>query len=68
MRRRDEAGLPDYSELEEQQRALTRDLLSVICATTGRRRTPDERSRLDALTGEIDRVRRDRRDAVRQQA
>ena len=31
----------------------TRSVLSLICRTTGRRRTPDECRHLDALVGEI---------------
>ena len=68
MRRRDEAGTPNCWALEAQQRTLTRDILSLICATTGRQRTADERSRLEALTREVDRVRQDRREAARQHA
>jgi hypothetical protein len=68
MRRHDAAGTPNGWVLEAQQRALARDILSLICATTGRQRTPAERTRLDALIREIDRVRQDRRDAARQRA
>ena len=64
----DEIRFPDPQALEAQQRALTRGVLSLICTTTGRRPTPDERGRLAALTQEIDRVRQHRRDAVRQRA
>jgi hypothetical protein len=63
-----EITFPDPQELEAQQRLLTRGLLSLICSTTGRAPTPDERGRLAALTQEIDRVRQHRRDAVRQRA
>ena len=68
MQNHDEIKFSDPQALEAQQRALTRGVLSLICSTTGRIPTPDERGRLEALTREIDRVRQHRRDAVRQRA
>ena len=51
--------------LEARERDLTRGVLSLICRTTGRRRTPDECRDLDALVGEIRFVRNARREAAR---
>jgi hypothetical protein len=53
----------DRETLEAYSRDLTRAVLSIICTTTGRQRTPDERARLDALVREIHRVRSDLRAA-----
>jgi hypothetical protein len=55
----------DPMALEARERDLTRGVLSIICRTTGRRRTPDERRSLDALVGEIRDVRHARREAAR---
>lgn len=55
----------DPRALEARERDLTRGVLSVICRTTGRRRTPDECRTLDALVGEIRDVRQARREAAR---
>jgi hypothetical protein len=63
VRVRDDCGSTDYATLETQRRELSRRVLSLICSTTGRQRTPDERARLEALVQEIDRVRHDLRDA-----
>jgi hypothetical protein len=56
----------DANALEARERDLNRNLLSVICRSTGRRRTPDEAVRLDALVHEIHLVRHARREAARQ--
>ena len=53
----------DPRALEARERDLTRGLLSLICRTTGRRRTPDECRHLDALVDEIRDVRHARREA-----
>ena len=56
----------DPTALEaRRERDLTRGVLSLICRTTGRRRTPDECRHLDALVGEIRDVRHARREAAR---
>jgi hypothetical protein len=55
----------DPRALEARERDLTRGVLSLICRTTGRRRTPDECRDLDALVGEIRFVRHARREAAR---
>ena len=55
----------DPRDLEARERDLTRGVLSVICRTTGRRRTPDECRTLDALVAEIRDVRQARREAAR---
>jgi hypothetical protein len=56
---------PDARQLEARERDLTRRVLSVICRSTGRRRTPDECRHLDALIHEIQCVRNARREAAR---
>jgi hypothetical protein len=56
----------DPRTLEARERDLTRGVLSIICRTTGRRRTPDECRHLDALVDEIRAVRHARREAARQ--
>jgi|GraSoiStandDraft_29_1057270.scaffolds.fasta_scaffold1514319_1 hypothetical protein len=56
----------DPIALEERERDLTRGMLSLICQTTGRRRTPEEARLVDALVGEIRVVRSARREAARQ--
>ena len=56
-------GVLDRATLEAYSRDLSRAVLSIICTTTGRERTPDERARLDALVREIHRVRSDLRTA-----
>jgi hypothetical protein len=61
VRERNRLRPPDLATLEEHQRDLSRGVLSLICTTTGRRRTPDERARLDSLVREIERVRTDMR-------
>jgi hypothetical protein len=53
----DEPRLADRMSLEAQRRELSRSVLSLVCQTTGRRRSPEERARLAALVREIDRVR-----------
>jgi len=55
----------DPRTLEARERDLTRGLLSLICRTTGRRRTSDECRHLDALVDEIRAVRHARREAAR---
>jgi hypothetical protein len=55
----------DPAALEARERDLTRGVLSLICRTTGRRRTPAECRALDALVGEIREVRHARREAAR---
>ncbi len=55
----------DPTTLEARERDLTRGVLSLICRTTGRRRTPDECRHLDTLVGEIHDVRHARREAAR---
>jgi hypothetical protein len=55
----------DPRSLEARERDLTRGLLSLICRTTGRRRTPDECRDLQVLVGEIRHVRHARREAAR---
>jgi hypothetical protein len=54
----------DPTTLEAWERDLTRRLLSLICRTTGRRRTREESRHLDALVGQIHDVRHARRDAA----
>ena len=53
----DERRSADRRTLEAEQRDLSRAVLSLICSTTGRRRTPEERARLVDLVREIARVR-----------
>ena len=55
----------DPVELEERERNLTRGMLSLICQSTGRRRTPQEARLIDALASEIRGVRHARREAIR---
>ncbi len=55
----------DPRTLEQRERDLTRGVLSLICRTTGRRRTPDECRHLDLLVTEIHVVRHARREAAR---
>jgi hypothetical protein len=52
-------------DLEARERILARRVLSLICRSTGRRRTPDECRHLDALVHEIHCVRDARREAAR---
>jgi len=56
----------DPSALEARERDLTRGVLSLICQTTGRRRTPEEARLVEALVSEIRVVRHARREAARQ--
>jgi hypothetical protein len=63
VREREQSPTADYATLEQHRRDLSRGVLSLICSTTGRHRTPDECARLDALVREIDRVRNDLRNA-----
>jgi hypothetical protein len=63
VRERDQLQIADGTTLEAYRRDLSRGVLSIICTTTGRRRTPEECARLDALVREIDRVRSDLRHA-----
>ena len=58
-----QSGVLDRATLEAYSRDLTRAALSIICTTTGRKRTSDERARLDALVRQIHRVRGDLRTA-----
>ena len=51
--------------LEIRERDLTREVLSLICRTTGRRRTPAECRHPDALVDEIRDVRHARREVAR---
>jgi hypothetical protein len=62
---RNEIDTLDPRALAAREQDLTRDLLSLICRTTGRRRTPDECRHLDALVSEIHDVRLHRREAAR---
>jgi hypothetical protein len=62
---RNEIGTLDPRVLAAREQDLIRDLLSVICRTTGRRRTPDECRHLDVLVSEIRDVRLARREAAR---
>ncbi len=57
--------LLDPVALEERERDLTRGMLSLICQSTGRRRSPQEARLIDALVSEIRQVRVARRDAAR---
>jgi hypothetical protein len=61
----DQTDVLDPRTLEARERDLTRGVLSLICRSTGRRRTPEERRDLDALVGEIRLVRHARREAAR---
>jgi hypothetical protein len=65
MRAGNESQTLEPDTLEARERDLTRGVLSLICRTTGRRRTPDECRDLDALVGEIRVVRTARREAAR---
>ena len=56
---------PDPIALEARERDLTRGMLSLICQSTGRRRTPQEARLIDALASEIRGVRHARREAIR---
>jgi hypothetical protein len=58
-----EPRIADRVVLEARRQELTRSVLSLVCQTTGRKRSPEERARLAALVGEIDRVRGDLRRA-----
>ena len=55
----------DSRALEARERDLTRGVLSLICQSTGRRRTPEEARLIDTLIGEIRGVRTARREAAR---
>jgi hypothetical protein len=57
--------LLDPAALEARERDLTRGMLSLICQSTGRRRTPQEARLIDALVSEIRDVRSARREAAR---
>jgi hypothetical protein len=57
--------MPDPRALEARERDLTRGVLSLICRSSGRRRTPDESRDLDELVVEIRQVRHERREATR---
>jgi hypothetical protein len=65
VRERERVRYTDRATLEAYRRDLTRAVLSIICSTTGRPRTPDECARLDALVREIERVRSDLRTSRR---
>jgi hypothetical protein len=54
--------LPEH--LEARQRALHQRVLSLICRSTGRRRTPEELRTLDELRRELHDVRAARRRAL----
>jgi hypothetical protein len=60
-----ETEVLDPFALEERERDLTRGMLSLICQSTGRRRTPQEARLIDALVTEIRGVRSARREAAR---
>ena len=60
-----ETSASESRELEARERDLTRRVLSVVCRSTGRRRTPDECRHLDALVRAIQGVRHARREAAR---
>jgi hypothetical protein len=62
---RQETGASQSRDLEARERDLTRRVLSVVCRSSGRRRTPDECRHLDALVLEIHGVRHARREAAR---
>jgi hypothetical protein len=61
VRERNRSQPADLATLEEHRRNLLRSVLSLICTTTGRQRTPAECARLDELVHEIERVRADMR-------
>jgi hypothetical protein len=65
MREGSETPGSDARHLESRERDLTRRVLSVICRSTGRRRTAEESRHLDELVGEIQSVRNARREAAR---
>lgn len=65
MRTGNETLTLDSRALEARERDLTRGVLSLICRSTGRRRTPDECRDLDELVVEIRQVRHARREAAR---
>jgi hypothetical protein len=65
MQAASETQVLDSRALEARERDLTRGVLSLICQTTGRRRTPEERRLLDTLVREIRDVRLARREAAR---
>jgi hypothetical protein len=66
MREGHETIASESRTLEARERDLTRRVLSLICRSTGRRRTPDECRHMDALVHEIQCVRHARREAARQ--
>ena len=66
MQAASKAQVLDPRALEARERDLNRGVLSVICRSTGRRRTPDEIRSLDALVSEIRDVRNARREAALQ--
>jgi hypothetical protein len=65
MRTGNDTQTPDPRALEARERDLTRGVLSLICRSSGRRRTPDESRDLDELVVEIRQVRHERREAAR---
>jgi hypothetical protein len=61
VRERNRSQPADVATLEEHRRTLLRSVLSLICTTTGRPRTPDECAQLDELVRQIECVRADMR-------
>lgn len=57
---------PDVHTLTVREQDLDRRVLSLICRTTGRRRTTAERRCLDELVDELRGVRNARRETARQ--
>ena len=68
MLTRNEIDTLDPKALESREQDLTRGVLSLICRTTGRTRTPAECRHLEALVDEIRDVRSARREAARREA
>jgi hypothetical protein len=60
---REQSRAPAVATLEADKRELLRRVVSLICSTTGRQRTPAEHARMELLVREIDRVRREMRTA-----
>ena len=60
---REQSLTSDVASLEAYKRELLRRVVSLICSTTGRRRTPDEDARMEILVREIDHVRGQMRSA-----
>lgn len=60
---RERSPVADVATLDAYKRVLLRRVVSLICSTTGRRRTPDEDVRMELLVREIDHVRGQMRSA-----